>query len=301
MKKRTLAAALAACAAALVGQQTAVSGGPGSPGVPVGPPVGAISTFRVMAGELIGGSPVTGAPYSAQAVTESTQTLADGNRIVNTISAAVYRDSQGRERREQSLPNLGALTPQGAPAKNIMISDPVAGVNYSLDPNTKVAMKLPAMKTPDLPTLSANGRQVVVKTLAGPIMRSSVGAAPTGANVMYFQSGSGGNVPTPKTEELGSQIINGVTADGTRTTMTIPAGLIGNDKDMQIVDEVWRSPELQVLVQSTHSDPRMGTTTYSLTNISRSEPSLTLFQVPPDYTIQDSPAKLRAVMPLPLQ
>ncbi len=278
------------CAAPLLAQQTVFIGGPGSPG---GGPVGMISTFRVMAGEMVGGSPVKGAPYSADAVTQSTQTLADGNRIVTGTTAAVYRDSQGRERREQSLPNIGGLTAQGGPAKNIFISDPVAQVNYSLDPTTKIAMKLPVMKMPpDLPPPPAGG-QVVVRTMAG--------VASSGADVMYFRSGGAGTAPVPNVEQLGSQVVNGVSADGTRTTVTIPAGQIGNDKDLQIVDETWRSAELQVIVQSKHTDPRMGTTTYSLTNISRSEPSSTLFQVPADYTIQDTPAKLRAVMPAPPQ
>jgi hypothetical protein len=290
---------LIGCAAGLMAQQRVIinaGSGVGGPGAMAG----TISTFRVMAGELVGGSPVTGAPYSAQAVTESTQVLADGNRIVNTISAAVYRDSQGRERREQSLPNIGALTPQGAPMKNIFISDPVAGVNYSLDPNTKVAIKLPVMKAPpDLPPPPpGNGQQMIVRTLAGP-MAGGIGTA--GPNVMYFRAGSGANSPAPNIEQLGSQVINGIAADGTRATITIPAGQIGNDKDLQIVDETWRSPELQVIVQSSHTDPRMGTTTYSLTNISRSEPSPAMFQVPSDYTIQDTPVKTRAIMPLPPQ
>src|SRR6266567_1288512 len=121
---------------------------------------GGISTFKFVAGELVGGSPVKNAPYSAEAVTESTQTLADGNRIVNQSSAAVYRDGEGRERREQTLPNIGPFTAQGEPAKTIFISDPVAGVNYSLDPNSKVAMKLPAVKLPpDLPPSPKDGQQ----------------------------------------------------------------------------------------------------------------------------------------------
>src|SRR5437870_8812925 len=50
-----------------------------------------------------GGKVVKGAPYSAQAVTESLQTLADGNRIVHKNTAQVYRDSEGRTRRDQTV------------------------------------------------------------------------------------------------------------------------------------------------------------------------------------------------------
>ncbi len=72
-------------------------------------------TFAFVAGELVGGNPVKGAPYSGNAVTDTTQTLADGNRIVNHTTAAVYRDGEGRERREQSIPNIGPFAAQGAP------------------------------------------------------------------------------------------------------------------------------------------------------------------------------------------
>jgi hypothetical protein len=124
---------------------------------------------------------------------------------------------------------------------------------------------------------------------------ASLGAA--GAQVMIYKSGTGaGN--TPSVEQLGSKIIEGVQADGTRTTITIPAGQMGNDRPIDIVDEQWRSSELQVTVLSRHNDPRMGETVYSLTNISRSEPSPTLFQVPPDYTIKEGPVMFERKLPV---
>jgi hypothetical protein len=88
------------------------------------------------------------------------------------------------------------------------------------------------------------------------------------------------------TESLGTQTINEVSATGTRTTRTIPAGKIGNDKPIQIVTERWYSPDLQVNVMTKRTDPWSGTTTTQLTNISREEPAATLFQVPPDYTVK---------------
>ncbi len=91
------------------------------------------------------------------------------------------------------------------------------------------------------------------------------------------------------TEALGQQTIEGVVADGNRTTSVIPAGTIGNEQDIKIVTETWYSKDLQALVSSTHTDPRMGTTTFRLTNIQRTEPSPDLFQVPSDYTVHDMP------------
>jgi len=80
-------------------------------------------------------------------------------------------------------------------------------------------------------------------------------------------------------------MIEGVSAEGTRTTVTIPAGQIGNEQDIVTVTERWYSPELQVTVMNKRTDPRMGTTTYRLTNIIRSEPSPTMFEVPSDYKV----------------
>ena len=89
-----------------------------------------------------------------------------------------------------------------------------------------------------------------------------------------------------KEGRLGKQIIEGVEATGTRTTITIPVGEIGNERPIEIVSERWYSPELQLVVMTRHSDPRMGETTYKLTNINRAEPAKTLFEVPADYTIK---------------
>jgi len=92
--------------------------------------------------------------------------------------------------------------------------------------------------------------------------------------------------PNVTKESLGTQTINGVSAQGTRFTRTIPAGQIGNDKPITITREVWYSTDLQMVVQSKHSDPRFGDTSYSLTNIQRTEPPANLFTVPSDYTIE---------------
>ena len=96
-------------------------------------------------------------------------------------------------------------------------------------------------------------------------------------------------VPDSATESLGTQFIEGLVVDVTRTTMTIPTGQIGNDQPIQVVSERWFSPDLQVLVMSRQSDPRYGETTYRLTNIVRSEPAFTLFEVPQDFEVIEGP------------
>ena len=284
---------------------------------PVGMPgLAGPQTFAFVAGELVGGNPVKGAPYSGNAVTDSTQTLADGNRIVNHTTAAVFRDGDGRERREQSIPNIGPFAAQGTPPVTIFISDPVAGVNYSLNPHKKTAIRLPGQHAGSLPMPpgvpggpmpplppGAQGAVMLQRFgVAGGSATASIVAPPGPPQVMiYSKSGTVQSQNPPDVQQLGTKVVEGVRADGTRTTLTIPAGQIGNDNPIQIVDEVWRSPDLQVIVRSEHSDPRMGTTVYSLQNISRSDPSPELFQVPADYTVKDSSALQRALPPPPAQ
>ena len=100
-----------------------------------------------------------------------------------------------------------------------------------------------------------------------------------------------------KTESLGTQNIEGVPADGTRTTTIIPAGSIGNERDIEIVYEKWYSKELLMTVFSRRSDPRTGEQTYRLTNINRSDPPLTLFAPPADYTVIDTSKPKPMAMP----
>jgi len=204
---------------------------------------------------------VTGAPYSAQVLTERTQVLANGNKIDQKTTANVYRDSQGRTRREMTMGPLGPwAAPKNAPPM-IVINDPVAGVGYLLNPS----------------------RQSAVKHAFSPHGGSRANGQKRRANLQRANA----NVAT---ESLGKQMIEGVEAEGTRSTYTIPAGQIGNAEPMQIVTEKWYSPTLQIMVKMIHSDPRSGTTTYQLTNINQTEPEPSLFQVPSNYTMKDRPA-----------
>jgi hypothetical protein len=89
--------------------------------------------------------------------------------------------------------------------------------------------------------------------------------------------------------DLGTQVVNGISATGKSLTRTIPAGEMGNSQPIVSTSETWYAPSLQVVVSSKRVDPRMGTSTYALTNIQLAAPSATLFQVPADYTVQDAP------------
>jgi hypothetical protein len=266
--------------------------------------------FVFVASEMnFDGKLVKGAPYSAQALTETTQTLGDGNRIVNKSTSSVYRDSEGRTRREQTIRALGPFATAGEPPQMIFISDPVAGVNYSLDAHSHVARKMPLTR---FEIKSAPSSRVVDGPSSGPtgpLLTERAGMPPDAAfekrreEGMFLRS-----VPPPppgtegivmewhgnleekgNTESLGKQIVEGIEAEGTKNTLTIPAGAMGNERPIEVVSERWYSTELQTVVMSRHSDPRFGETVYRLTNINRNEPAASLFEVPFDYTVREGP------------
>jgi len=214
-------------------------------------------------GGMHGGKVVTGAPFTGTAVTQSTHTLADGTKITNKTQVTLYRDSQGRFRKEGSMPPLGDLA-EAQPHSFVVIQDPVAGKGYVLNPDKKIAHVL---ENPG---------------------RGKRGPGAPGAEPLEEPAN-----PNLTKESLGTQTINGLSAQGTRFTRTIPAGKIGNDKPITITREVWYSTDLQMVVQSKHSDPRFGETTYLLTNIQRNEPSANLFTVPSDYTVKEGKGPMR--------
>ena len=283
MKTRTNALTLGAClvaAAALAGEPKDFTFEAAVP-----PPPGADAGFMVHhALEGFEAKVVKGAPYSAESVTEMTQTLADGNRIVRTNRGSVARDGEGRTRREQMLGALGPLMAEKAP-RAVFVNDPVAGVHYVLEPDEKVARKMGA------PMWRAKGGSHEVR--GQHIMRFQKRVVVNGAevqNVNEERIGPAGEGEQPKSESLGEKTIEGVTAEGTRTVITIAAGKIGNERPLEIVSERWYSPQLQAIVMSSHQDPRFGETVFRLTNISRDEPDPSLFTVPADYTVKEGPS-----------
>jgi len=216
---------------------------------------------------------VKGAPYSADVVNESSQTLSDGNRIFRRTTSRVYRDAEGRTRREEDRPN-------GSPA--ITINDPVAGTSSTLDVDRRTARQS-AFRPGFLEgTVNLNGElerlNVVINGQLSSFTRPTAGGV--------FANRSNEQVVE---EKLAPRTIEGMRVEGTRRTSTIGAGSIGNERPIVATTEEWTSPELKVLVLSEHSDPRTGTSTYKLVNLRRAEPAATLFQVPADYTVVQAP------------
>lgn len=284
-------------------------------------------------------STVKGAPYSAVEVNESSQVLADGTRIHRENQTMVYRDGEGRVRRE---------TPE-----QITIMDPVARTTYFLNPKNQTAVKSPLMtqhvflKTTTGPGGSVQTTSetavVSVKSNDGPVpvtidIKGGDTVSMQGGNVAYERhvmvngepvdpatfdlaqekmrqakaARDNGDVMADKAaldklkaeklataaakasvrkeppgESLGTQTIEGVQAQGTRSTETLDTGAIGNDRPIQIVNERWYSPDLQTMVMTRHSDPRSGDQIFKLVNITRGEPGADLFQVPTNYQITE--------------
>ncbi len=233
---------------------------------------------------------VKGAPYSAESETEMTQTLADGNKITRTHRGSVARDGEGRTRREQTLGALGPLMAENAP-RAIFINDPVARVHYVLEPDEKIARKMPV---PPMFRGEAGTRHVMrfqkrVVVNGAEVENVDEERVSPGVRVGPGEPGGPPEGGQPKSESLGEKTIEGVSAEGTRTVITIPAGRIGNERPLEIVSERWYSPQLQAVVMSSHKDPRYGETVFRLTNISRDEPDAGLFTVPGDYTVKEGP------------
>jgi len=262
---------------------------------------------------------VKGAPFSAEAISESVQVLADGNRIVRNSNHRMYRDSEGRFRREGTAGSGGALA-SFYKLQSTTIIDPVTGFRYYLNDKKKTyqrskirflfdfkfnfkfadthkaltelnaAQAAGAAKT--APAARAEVEKLVKTQIASAVEAGTVTA------IVAAKAETGASGATTKKESLGMQTIEGVEAEGTRTTTTIPAGAIGNERPIEIIYEKWYSKDLQLIVLSKHSDPRFGDQTYRLVNISRSEPDSSVFTVPADYTVQVEPSIATTYGPL---
>jgi hypothetical protein len=235
----------------------------GGPPPPDGPPPGAPPHAGPGRGPFMHPwKVVTGAPYSATATDQFSQTLADGNTIQRTTTEQIARDSQGRTYTQQTLTG-GPWASEGGSKKVIFLDDPVSGYQYVLHPDKKLAIRRH-------------------------IRMPAQGEGPGSDFEHKRHPGSPFQKNSTETD-LGSKDIPGAgIAQGKSITHTIPAGQIGNAQPITSTGETWYSPDLQIIVLSKRSDPRTGQSTYSLTNIQRSEPNSPLFQVPSDYKIQDA-------------
>lgn len=206
-----------------------------------------------------GGEFIKSAPYTATAMTETTQVLADGNRIVNKSVALLARDSEGRTRREETVSNLGPL--HTSASRLAFITDPVAKTEYVLDLDNHTARvhQLSAVKV-----LTSEPKQALFQGASGNRLR-------------------GTSVGDVKQQALPDESLDGVACERILQTETIPAGSIGNERMIVVTSQTCASPELHLLLMRKRNDPRYGTTDYQLTGIQRNEPDASLFKIPSDF------------------
>jgi hypothetical protein len=214
-------------------------------------------------------------------VTETAQTLADGSHITHitqSTTETIARDSEGRTVRTLTLDNGSTFT---------TIFDPVAKTHIDYTSEKQIAHVIPLL-TP--PASSSETPVTVFASSSG----SSMG--PVAAGEGFILQGKASQMDTGSnttTESLGRKAIDGSDVLGTRNTTTIPAGSMGNDKDLTITQETWWSPDLKLVVKNIQNDPRFGQMNYSLSNIQRNEPESTLFQMPPNYKTEEVPLPQR--------
>jgi hypothetical protein len=279
---------------------------------------------------------VIGSPYSAEAVSESRQTLADGNVIDHKETSTIYRDSAGRVRRdtngmgmlgmEGAVMGFAQASGRGAQQVGIVTGQAEAGAP-GLTVRTGPMMGGPSASTQASPggrTLSVAGPETMNVmggkrvTIYDPVAHITFLLDP-GRRIAYKMMRPPEEMGTVRafvnrsdvkresdvtSQSLGTRTFGGVTAYGTRTTMVIPAEAIGNERPITVVSDRWYSPKLQTNVMTRHDDPRFGVITYQLTRIKLGEPPEALFRVPPGYTVKSFPLKsfpLRPVRPEPRQ
>jgi len=243
---------------------------------------------------------IAGAPFSAEEVDEDVQTLADGTHIRHTTPGMkMYRASMRRTRTErQALPQpveIHAKTPK-VPTL-VEINDPVAHVRYVFDLDEAVAhrQELPAEHSRVAPAQGQPGHAVVAVATGLNAVGGGMGDAGTSStiagrsaapSIATRQGVDDETRPQTTTEDLGTQIIEGIQAEGMRITTTWPIGSMGNDRPITEISEHWRSPDLKEDILRKSDDPRYGERTHKLVNLTRSEPDPSLFEPPPGYTVK---------------
>lgn len=226
----------------------------------------AINTALAQTGPVNSTQPVLNAPFSASRHFTEIKNLSDGKTTRTQSKETLARDSQGRtySSGERSWTYFDGQ-------KNVLksellyrIHDPVAHTDIRWDSTTKE-----------------------VKVIHWPASPSQADAATAALSAALAGEESTDAQPSANIEKLGTRIIGGVTAQGTRTRYTVSGDGSLNDKPIVVNDEKWYCPELRIVVLDKYDDPRSGRIISELSSISRGDPDLTPYHYPPDYKITD--------------
>lgn len=251
-------------------------------------------TRREQALKAVGAWPVSGDAPTTVSINDP---VAGTQYTLNTASKTANKMTVQRVTRDVSLANgdkFTVVTRANATGGKVAVNGEVKEVNggqftFVTDDNQKIVLTEAGEKA------QVEKMAVELKAREMSERMNTVTVAGTGTGVATFSARANTQV---NKESLGIQVIEGVQAEGTRITITIPAGEIGNERPIVTVNERWYSPELQTVVMTKNSDPRSGETTFRLTNINRNEPDPSLFQVPADYTVKEGGYAFGTTTPL---
>lgn len=199
--------------------------------------------------------PLTNAPFTATVSTTWVRRLDDGSTVTIQNHRIIARDNLGRIYQQRRY-----LYPEGDPRENrisqIEISDPQTHEIYFCHPiERRCELRgyfAPASPAPVIP--------------AGPL--------------------DGGKAFLTRAP-LGNDSVSGVETVGTRETTTLNSGTIGNDRSITIVKEFWYSPQLGINLIEKRQDPRVGTQTFTVSEINLGEPDAKLFEMPAGFRTID--------------
>lgn len=199
--------------------------------------------------------PLPGKPFSGTDSVDWTRVLEDGSEVATHHDARLARDSQGRIYRER-VSILPANSSQKSHVNEIQIMDPVA--------HTRTICEVAA-------------RHCNITSYNAP---ASIPPKPIG--------NFGNDQRSVSREDIANDTIDGLDVIGKRETVTIAAGVEGNNRPVTIVEEAWYSSDLEVNLLVSRKDPRQGTVVVHVVDLSRSDPDPALFQVPANYTVSDT-------------
>jgi hypothetical protein len=213
--------------------------------------------------------PKPNAPFISTLQTEWLRNLADGGTITLVNERRIMRDTKGRIYQERWY-----LVPKNSDQHSAMtaiqISDPNNHTLYTYPMETHVCELTPYGPTP-----------ATVYQVSGP----ATGPLPNDAGFAIH-------------EDLGKQLIAGVDTVGTRESTIYNPGVFGNDRKVTVSREFWYAPQLGINLLSKRSDPRFGTQTFTVTNLSLAEPDPQLFELPEGFRVEDRrPAEPPATPP----
>jgi hypothetical protein len=206
-------------------------------------------------------TPFPNAPFSG--VIQVQRTFVDQNGPVRSYKTMreIGRDTQGRIFNE--VRTLEPLSFAGQPdVRGILIYDPQTRTSTHLNPQARTFTTGTVNRPPET------------------VPPALLYASPTGTNLPQN--------PYVKEEDLGVHEVDGVSAHGVRETQIIPADNSGAGREIQVTDEFWYSPDLRINLIIRHNDPRTGSVTMTVTQISRTDPDPSRFQIPEGYTPADS-------------